>query len=105
MTVRRTEVSDEVKDRTEALFHKLTKFDNRLSKAEVVFAEEGHSTTVEGVLTIDRDDQVFAKAEASDAQSAVDQLVDKLAKILRRRRSQLRSQRGRRPEPADTEIG
>ncbi len=105
MTVRRTDVPDEVKDRTEALVRKLTKFDNRLSKAELVFSEEGLSKTVEGVLYIDRDDQVVAKAEAGDAQSAVDQLVDKLAKILRRRRSQLRSQRGRRPEPADSEIG
>ena len=109
MTVRHTEVTDEVKDRTDALVRKLEKFDSRLSRVEVVFDEQGNQKTVEGILHIDRDDPVVAKAEAGDMQTAVDQMVDKLAKILRRRRSQVVDRRHKAPPPqpaveADAEI-
>lgn len=94
ITVRHTEVSDEVRTRTEALVSKLQKFDPRVSTAEVVFDEEKHLKSVEGILHVDRDSPVVATGEAADFLSAVDQMVERLAKILRRRRSQVTRHRG-----------
>ena len=94
ITVRHIDITDDVKLRTADLVEKLQKFDARLSRAEVVFDREGHLETVEGILHIDRDDPVVAKGEADEALTAVDQMVEKLAKILRRRRSQVRKHQG-----------
>lgn len=94
ITVRHIEIKDEVKERTDHLTRKLHKFDSRLSQAEIIFDAEGPNTTVEGILHIDRDDPVVAKASAIDPLAALDQLMEKLAKILRRRRSQVTRHRG-----------
>ncbi len=94
ITVRHTEVSDEVRARTEALVSKLQKFDPRVSHAEVVFDEEKRLKSVEGILHVDRDGPVVATGEAADVLSAVDQMIERLAKILRRRRSQVTHHRG-----------
>ncbi len=90
ITARRCEISDALRDRTEALVLKLQKYDPRVSAADVVFEEERHQRKVEAILSIDRDDPVVAHGEGSDFPGAVDQLVDRLRKILRRRRSQVR---------------
>lgn len=94
ITVRHTEISDAVRERTETLVSKLSKFDSRISQAEIVFDEEKHLKRVEGILHIDRDEPVVATGEDADVLSAVDHLMDKLAKILRRRRSQMNRHRG-----------
>lgn len=94
MTVRHTEVSEEVRERTEALVIKLQKFDPRVSQAEIVFDESKHTKSVEGILHVDRDEPVVAKGEATDFLNAVDMMVEKLAKILRRRRSKVTQHKG-----------
>lgn len=93
ITVRHIDIADDEKARAEQLFSKLTKFDSRLSRAEVVYDAEGPMKTVEGILYIDRDDPVVAKAKNPDSLTALDQVIEKLAKILRRRRSQVTDHR------------
>jgi ribosomal subunit interface protein len=89
ITARRCEIPDALRARTEAVVQKLSKYDARVSAAEIVFEEERHNKKAEGVLSVDRDEAVVASAEAADFPAALDQLVDRLAKILRRRRSQV----------------
>lgn len=95
ITARRCDVTESVRDRTEAMVTKLTKFDPRVTAAEVVFEEERHARRVEGILSVDGDEAVVASGEGGDFTAAVDQMVDRLAKIVRRRRAQVRDHQGR----------
>jgi ribosomal subunit interface protein len=88
IAARHCEVPEPVLARTEQQVKKLAKYDPRVSAAEVVFEIEKHVKRVEGILSIDRDEPVVARGEGDDFRLAVDQLVDRLARMLRRRRSQ-----------------
>lgn len=90
ITARHCEVSDAVRERAEEQMERLTKFDSRLSSAEVVFDEEKHGRKkVEGILSVDGAPPVVARAEDRDFRSALDKVVDRLSKQLRRNRDQL----------------
>jgi ribosomal subunit interface protein len=89
ITARRCDIPDALRARTEAVVQKLSKYDARVSAADIVFEEERHTKKAEAILSVDRDDAVIARAEADDFVAALDLLVDRLAKILRRRRSQV----------------
>jgi len=73
-----------------SLIQKLEKFDADLLSAELVFEEGRRSKEVEGILSIARAEPVVATGSGDDFMSAADDLSDKLGKILRRRRSQVR---------------
>jgi ribosomal subunit interface protein len=95
ITARHCDVTDALRDRTEVLVEKLRRYDTRLSAAEVVFDEERHARKAEGILSVDRDEPVVATGEGADFTAALDQMVDRLGKILRRRRSQVTDHHGR----------
>ena len=90
ITARQCEVPSDARDRATTLIAKLQKFDSDLLSAEVVFQEEGHRKAVEGILSIARSEPVVATGSGTDFLSASDDLAEKLSKILRRRRSQIR---------------
>ena len=93
ISARHCSIPDPVRDRALHRVEALSKYESRLSSADVVFDEEKHVKSVEGVLTIDGEEPVVASAQGEDFRRALDQLVDRLAKILRRRRSQRRDHR------------
>ena len=90
ITARKCDVTSDARDRATTLINKLQKFDPDLLSAELVFEEEGHLKEVEGILSIARAEPVVATGVGDDFLSAADDLADKLSKILRRRRSQIR---------------
>jgi ribosomal subunit interface protein len=95
IAARRCEIPDTVRTRTEQQIGKLSKYEPRLSGAEVVFEIEKHVKKVEAVLSVDRDEPVVAKGEGGEFREAVDQMVDRLTRILKRRRSQKKAHHGR----------
>lgn len=95
ITARHCEIPETVRDRAETLARKLTRYHSRVSAAELVFEEERHTRKVEGILSVDRDDPVVAHGDGEDFQSALDQMMDRLAKILRRRRAQVTDHQAR----------
>ena len=96
-SARHCSVPETIRERTEELLGKLTKFEPRLSAADVVFETLKHVHQVEAVLTVAGDEPVVAGGEGADFKAAVDQLVDRLAEVLRRRRSQVRDHQSSRP--------
>jgi ribosomal subunit interface protein len=90
ITARKCDVPSDARDRATTLITKLQKFDSDLLSAEVVFEEQGHRKEVEGILSVARAEPVVATGSGVDFLTAADDLADKLAKILRRRRSQIR---------------
>ena len=97
IAARHCEIPDKVRGRTEEQIGRLIRYEPRLSAAEIVFDTVKHTKRVEAVLSIDRDEPVVASGEGTEFKAALDQMVDRLSRILRRRRSQVRDHHGRRP--------
>jgi ribosomal subunit interface protein len=90
IAARRCDLPDSIRERTEEQLGKLSKYEPRLSGAEVVFEVEKHRKKVDAVLKVDREEPVLASGEGTEFTEAVDQMVDRLSRILRRRRKQLK---------------
>lgn len=90
ITTRKCEVPQDAQDRTTSLIEKLQKFEPSLQSAELVFEEERGVKQIGGILKISRSEPVVATGTGAEFTSAADDLADKLGKILRRRRSQIR---------------
>ncbi len=90
ITARHCDVPDETRLRATSLMERLEKFEPNLKSADLVFEEGRLGCEVEGILAIDRAEPVVARGDGRDFTAASDDLSDKLARILRRRRSQRR---------------
>lgn len=105
IAARHCEVPSTVRDRTEEQLEKLSRYEPRLSGAEVVFEVEKHLKKVDGILKVDRGEPAIARGEGTEFREAVDQMVDRLSKILRRRRDQNTNyHRPGTPEPSTPEL-
>lgn len=99
-TARRCEVPNPVLDRAEELVRKLKKYNVRLSGAELVFETEKHRHLVEGILSVDGSEPVVATGEGEDFRAAVDEMIERLSRRLRRLRSQRRDHQALPPHRA-----
>lgn len=84
ITSRHTDLSDDLRERTEELVLKLSKYEPRISAAEVIFDEGKRTKTAEGIIHVDRGDLVVASGEADAYRGALHQMVDRLTRQLRR---------------------
>jgi len=94
IAARKCEIPDSVRSRTEQQLGKLSKYEPRLSGADVVFRTEKHLKKVEAVLSVGRGEPVVARGEGGEFREALDLMIDRLSKILRRRRSQKTDHQG-----------
>ncbi len=88
IAARHCEVPSAIQSRTEEQLAKLSRYDPRLSGVEVVFEVVKHLKRVEAVLKVDREEPLVAAGEGSEFREALDQMVDRLSRMLKRRRSQ-----------------
>jgi ribosomal subunit interface protein len=93
---RHCEVPPPVRDRATEQVERLGRFDPKLQSAEIIFEEEKHRKSVEGIVTREGAPPAVAQGEDSDFRAALDKMLDKLQKILRRDRSQARDHRSPR---------
>jgi ribosomal subunit interface protein len=94
IAARRCEVPQSVLSRAEEQLGKLSRYEPRLSGAEVVFEMEKRLKRVEAVLKVDRDEPVVAGGEGDEFRDALDQMVDRLSRMLKKRRSQRKAHHG-----------
>ena len=85
ITGRHCEVDSELKDVIRRRFEHLVRFDSRVSRAEVTVTAMKRGFEAEGLLSVDRADRVHARAEADEMRTAVDRVVEKLGRQLRRK--------------------
>jgi len=90
IAARHCEIPDTVRSRTEDQLGRLSKYEPRLSGADVVFQVEKHVKKVEAVLSVDRGEPVVASGEGVEFREAVDQMVDRLSRMLKRKRKQMK---------------
>lgn len=88
IAARHCEIPDSVRSRAEDRALKLSKYDPGISSAQIVFEVQKHRKKVEGILSVDGEAPVVAQGEADEFRKAVDQMADRLARMLRRRRDQ-----------------
>jgi ribosomal subunit interface protein len=98
IAARHCEIPDAVRSRTEDQLGKLSRYDPRLAGAEVVFEVEKHLKKVDAILKVEREEPVVAGGQGAEFREAVDQMVDRLSRMLRRRRK-LRKDRQRTGAP------
>jgi ribosomal subunit interface protein len=77
ITVRHTNISEEIKSRTHELVAKLASRAHRAQSAQVVFDLQHGRFVVELKLMLARNQVVVATAEESDARTALDRVIDK----------------------------
>lgn len=88
IAARHCDVPDSVRQRTEEQIAKLAKYDPRVAAADVVYEEEKHIKKVEVVLSVDRSEPVVARGEGEEFRTALDKVVDRLSRMLKRQRAQ-----------------
>ncbi len=91
---RHCEIPPSIRARAEEQVRDLQRFDPRLSSASLVFDAERHLKKVEGVLVLDGTEPAVAQGEGDEFRPALEQVVDRLGRILRRRRDQATNHRG-----------
>jgi len=96
VAARHCDIPDSVRKRTEEQITRLAKYDSRVAAAEVVFEEEKRVRKVEVILSVDRGEPVVAKGEGEEFRTALDKVVDRLGRILKRQRGQAKSHQGPR---------
>ena len=101
IAARHCDIPDSVRRRTEEQITRISKYDSRVNGAEVVFTEEKRVRGVEVILSVDGGVPVVAHGEGEEFRTALDKVVDRLSRILKRQRAQVTShQAPRRSEVA-----
>ena len=85
ITSRHTDLPEALRERAEQVLMKLTRYESRVSAAEVVFDEEKRLKRVESIVHIDRGDPIVASDESDDFRAALHQMVERLTRQIGRR--------------------
>lgn len=86
LTARHFELNDALREHVESRLQGLDRYHQRASRVEVTLTEEKRLKRVEARAFVDGDHDIHAEATANDFKTAVNQLSDKLARQLKRRR-------------------
>lgn len=102
MVARHCEISPAVRERAETRAGRLARYENRIAAVELIFDEEKHTKWVEGVVSIDGAEAAVARGSGTAFSEAVDDLMNRLTKILRRERSRAKEHQGPRISELDS---
>ena len=105
IAARHCAIPDSVRRRTEEQITGMGKYDNPVAGAEVVFEEEKRTRRVEVILSVDGGEPVVAHGEGEEFRTALDKVVDRLSRILKRQRAQITNHQGpRRSESVAVDV-
>jgi len=91
ITERHCSVPEDVLERTEAQVRSFAKYDPRASAADVIYTEEKLTRSVEVIMHIDGAEPVVAHGDAAEFRTALDQVVERMRRRLRRQRERRQS--------------
>lgn len=86
ITARHCDVPRDVLERTEDQVSSLSKYSPRASAADVVYLEERLTKVAEIIMHIDGGEPVVARGEGAEFRTALDQVVDRVSRRLRKQR-------------------
>ena len=88
---RNVDITDAIREHIDERFERLSKFEPRATRVEVILAEEKTRSIAEAVMSVDGGGRVVAKAEAPEIRTAVDRLYDRLSRRARKERERRRN--------------
>lgn len=91
---RHFDASDALLQHVEEQFGALDKYESRISRIEITLLEEKNRRDVEALCIVEGGENLHADAQAGDFRTAVDQTRDRLARQLKKLRSQHRDHQG-----------
>jgi ribosomal subunit interface protein len=86
ITARHCEIPAEIRERTEVQVASLEKYSPRASAADVVYTEEKLDKVVEIIVHIHGEEPVVATGRDLDFRTALDQVVERASRMLRKQR-------------------
>lgn len=90
---RHMSVSDEVKGYCNEKAERLTRFYDRVQSIEVILDGQNGSHSAELIVHADRTDPFIAQEQHADLHAAVDMVMDKVERQLRRHKEKLRNRK------------
>jgi ribosomal subunit interface protein len=94
ITARHCEIPADVLERTEEQVASLSKYSPRATAADVVYFEEKVDKVVEIIVHIDGSEPVIARGQDKEYRTALDQMIDRASRILRKQRDRLTEHQG-----------
>jgi ribosomal subunit interface protein len=95
ITERHCQVPRDTLERAQKRLSSLSKYHPRASAAEVVFTEEKVSRGVEVIIHVDGNEPIVASVQDTDFRSALDKVIDRLGRRLRKQRQRRTDHQGR----------
>jgi len=89
IVARHCEVPEATRIRANDQAARLARYEPHLSGIEIVFEVEKHSKKAEGIMSIDGAPPLVATGEGSEFRPALDQMLDRAGRMLRRHREQV----------------
>jgi ribosomal subunit interface protein len=86
ISARHCDVPQDVMERTEVQVASLSKYSPRATAADVVYMEEKLTKVAEVIIHIDGGEPVVARGQGAEFRSALDEVIDRLSRRLRRQR-------------------
>ncbi len=105
ITARHHSVTDGMKRYAEEKGEKLTRFFDGLGKIEITLDGQGPSQRAEAVITVAGSETIVVHAEAQKMNAAIDAMIDKAEKRIRRHKDKIRDHRGGEAEVVEPESG
>lgn len=90
ITARHCDVPETVRRHAEERVARLTRYEPRLSSADVIFESDHGSIKAELRLLVDGDALLIARGDSNEFRPAVDRALDRARRQLRRRRERRR---------------
>jgi ribosomal subunit interface protein len=90
ITERHCDVPPDVEKRTLEQVEALSKYEDRATSADVVYEEVKLTRRVEVIVHIDGADPVIAHGEGAEFRKALDQVIGRLGRMLRKQRERRR---------------
>ncbi len=90
ITERHCDVPTKVIERTHSQIGSLSKYENRATAADVTYSDEKRTKKVEVIIHVDGAPHVTARGEGDGFRAALDQVVDRLRRMLREARERRR---------------
>jgi ribosomal subunit interface protein len=100
ITARHCTISDIVRDRAVLRANRLERYDARVTRVDIVFDTDHGAKSVEGRLHLAGEGILTARGKANAFRSALDQVLDRLDKQLKRQCDRRRVRRIRTAVPA-----
>lgn len=99
ITARHCTISEPLQQHALEGVERLGRFNRKITSAEITFQEDGGRMTVEAVLKVSGAAPMVAAATAHGLREALDQMLERLAKQVRRGRERRIDKRTGRPTP------